>query len=376
MDGAVANHTLVNELHRALFSLWTRAATEDEPGPPPLEFYITQISASAYTKQTIVAFLTWVVYEMIITTGESVKLFWKQKWNLPKTLFFIATYPENLALSIIKQFCSVMPRLGLVGSFIVVFVISLTMLLRVTALWNRSRLIKMITICLFLVNIFFFVASALYAHVKGDDWIPLEIPPFTGCLPRPDTRIPLYAIFTVALVFETSIVLFTILKSYPFLAQKSNSMDGGMFRLSSVLLNDGVAYYVAVILSHVISMYASIAPVDANPMVTIPIMASSLPIPVSIVACNRLFLRLHDVLLTREDNYELTQPGGERRAGAATVSTEVSAFALTDMSSMGNSGGSGEGDVRLQPPVKTNGVQIRGQLETVDYDYHDHLRKI
>ncbi|KAG8867287.1 hypothetical protein FRC20_006197 [Serendipita sp. 405] len=234
----------------------------------------------------------------------------------------------------------------------------------------------MITICLFLVNMFFFVVSALYAHIKGDEWIPLEIPPFTGCLPRPDTRIPLYAIFTVALVFETSIVLFTILKSYPFLAQKSNSMDGGMFRLSSVLLNDGVVYYVAVILSHVISMYASIAPVDANPMVTIPIMASSLPIPVSIVACNRLFLRLHDVLLTREDNYELTQPGGERRAGAATVSTEVSAFALTDMSSMGNSGGSGEGDVRLQPPVKTNGVQIRGQLETVDYDYHDHLRKI
>ncbi|KAG9051795.1 hypothetical protein FS842_011023 [Serendipita sp. 407] len=72
----VANYTLADELHHVL-SMRT-VSTKDELGPPSLEVLVTYYSAHVYTKQLLV-----------ITTGESVELFWKQRWNLSKSLFFI-----------------------------------------------------------------------------------------------------------------------------------------------------------------------------------------------------------------------------------------------------------------------------------------------
>ncbi|KAG8755738.1 hypothetical protein FRC14_003701 [Serendipita sp. 396] len=92
MSDMVANYTLENEFHHALFSLSTRAATEHELGLLHPEVYVTYFSAHVYTKQLLVAFLTWVVYEIVITAGESVELFWKQRWNLSKSLFLINRY--------------------------------------------------------------------------------------------------------------------------------------------------------------------------------------------------------------------------------------------------------------------------------------------
>ncbi|KAG8794280.1 hypothetical protein FRC16_010644 [Serendipita sp. 398] len=83
----VANYTLANELHHVLSM--RAVSTKDELGPPSLEVLVTYFSAHVYTKQLLVALLTWVLYEILITTGESVELFWKQRWNLSKSLFFI-----------------------------------------------------------------------------------------------------------------------------------------------------------------------------------------------------------------------------------------------------------------------------------------------
>ncbi|KAG8867286.1 hypothetical protein FRC20_006196 [Serendipita sp. 405] len=358
MSDMVANYTLENEFHHALFSLSTRAATEHELGLLHPEVYVTYFSAHVYTKQLLV-----------ITAGESVELFWKQRWNLSKSLFLINRYVGLFTTTAnALQIFLYHPSSHL-------FLISLAMLLRVIALWNRSRLVKMIVISLFLVNILFYVVSAVYAYAKGDGWISLETSPFTGCLPLPDQRVPFYIIFITALIFETSIVFFTILKSYPLLAQKS--IDRGMFRLSSVLFNDGVIYYSAVILSQAISLYASTISVETHPTVSIPIVSSAPAIVVTTVACNRLFLRLHDVILTREDEDEPVRGvanGSRKGAGTAIVSTRVSVFAPMGQST-GSNDGSGDGGARHHHSRTTNDVRFSSQLAMVDFDYHNYLRE-
>ncbi|KAG8778900.1 hypothetical protein FS842_011024 [Serendipita sp. 407] len=268
-----------------------------------------------------------------------------------------------------------MPWLGLVGGFMIVSVMGLAMVLRVIALWHRSRLVKMITILLFLVYILHFIVFAVYGYAKGET-VPLEISPYTGCSFNLDHRLPLYTIFISPLLFYTFIVAFTILKSYPLLAYKSKSMDGAMFRLSSVLVNDGVVYYIVLIISQVISLYATIT-LDADPTVVIPIVRAAPGIAVTIVACNRLFLRLHDVMSMREDEGNLARrvPNRDGRGMLTTiVSARVSAFAPMDQS-MDGSRGHNDGDIRLQHPMTTNDVQLNDQLATVDYDYHAYLRK-
>ncbi|KAG8773796.1 hypothetical protein FRC15_001757 [Serendipita sp. 397] len=75
-------------------------STKDELGPPSLEVLVTYFSAHVYTKQLLVALLTWVLYEILITTGESVELFWKQRWNLSKSLFFINQYVGLFATTV------------------------------------------------------------------------------------------------------------------------------------------------------------------------------------------------------------------------------------------------------------------------------------
>ncbi|KAG8755741.1 hypothetical protein FRC14_003704 [Serendipita sp. 396] len=253
------------------------------------------------------------------------------------------------------------------------------MLLRVTALWNRSRLVKIVTTGLFFINMAHFIIFAAHGYAKGII-IPMPVVPYTGCRIVLDHRLPLYTIFLVPLLFDTSIVIFTVLKSYPLVVQNLRSLDGGMFRLSSVLFNDGVAYYIAIIISQAISLYAALS-VESNPNVAIPMARAAPPIAVTIVAGNRLLLRLRDVMLMREDEdgrmRRVANRGGVRPStgGTAAVSAGVSVASPTDPSSMGSSSGTGEGGVHLQHPSNANRVQFSNQLATVDYDYHKYLRE-
>ncbi|KAG8815542.1 hypothetical protein FRC17_000672 [Serendipita sp. 399] len=253
----------------------------------------------------------------------------------------------------------------------------LTMLLRVIALWSRSQLVKAIVICLFFANTLFYTISSFEAYIKGGGGIPQPASPFTGCIPQVAGQVPLYAIFIMALVFETSIVFFTVLKSYQLSlllrthAQVGGnkqrqpgrqSADTGGFRLSNVLLNDGILYYVAVILSHTISLYASATPLESNPTLSIPIVASSPAIAATTVACNRLFLRLHDVIVTRNGwddvAYGVADGNGDH---TGVVSARVTVLAPVH-SPLGRNNRNGD-------------VRFSSQLRTFDYDYHDYLRE-
>ncbi|KAG8815553.1 hypothetical protein FRC17_000667 [Serendipita sp. 399] len=262
------------------------------------------------------------------------------------------------------------------------------MLLRVIALWSRSQLIKTIVICLFLFNTSFYLIASFYSYVKKGGGIPQPVSPFTGCIPQPDGRIPLYSIFIMALVFETAVVFFTVLKSYhlslllrtPAVGGNEQRQPGhqltdtGAFRLSNVLFNDGILYYVAVILSHTLSLYASATPIESNPTVSIPIVTAAPAIAATTVACNRLFLRLHDVILTRkswEDTYGVADGNGDN---AGVVSARVTVFAPMDFPLGG--GNRNGAHAHLRDSVETtDDVQFSSQFGTVDYDYHDYLRE-
>ncbi|KAG8815551.1 hypothetical protein FRC17_000665 [Serendipita sp. 399] len=266
---------------------------------------------------------------------------------------------------------------------------NLAMLLRVIALWSRSQLVKTIVICLFFANTLFYTVSAFEAYIKGGGGIPQPVSPFTGCIPQTAGRIPIYAIFIMALVFETTIVFFTVLKSYHLFVllrihtgagtgkkrQPGHQSRGTtMVRLSEVLFNDGIVYYIAVILSHTISLYAAATPIETNPTVYIPIVSAGPAIAATTVACNRLFLRLHDVILTRK-NWDDTTYRVADRTGDGTCVVPAGVPAPPPMGP--SLGGSSRSEPR-SPPVGTTAtmesIQFTSRFGTVDYDYHDYLR--
>ncbi|KAG8791598.1 hypothetical protein FRC17_008734, partial [Serendipita sp. 399] len=239
------------------------------------------------------------------------------------------------------------------------------MLLRVVALWNRSLPIKVIMTFLCVFNTLFYVVSGLTVFIKGDSGVPQDAP-FTGCQSRlRNPQPPLYAVIIPGLVFETFVVFFTIIRSYPLVALRYRSpnstdhmrsngtlarpVDASVFRLWSLLFNDGILYYLVVMLAQVINIYAAVT-IETTTSVSLPILLSQPVIMVQTIACNRLFLRLHA---------NMTQ-------GAGDVITPGTAGVTAGTAGTGLPGRSYQlAAIRRE----------KSQLKTADYDYHAYLRE-
>jgi len=161
------------------------------------------------------------------------------------------------------------------------------LLSRVYAVWNRSRHIFLICLCGYILNVGLYIGSSAYL-VTTSRAITAPLP-FTGCQLSPSFRYE-YASIIVSIIFETMVILLIIIKSYPIVR-----LRGVKAPLYSLLFEDGVAFYCAILVAQVLILFCILSP----SLVTFPILGSSLSIFIIGVACNRLLLRSQRLLQNR-----------------------------------------------------------------------------
>ncbi|PVG00127.1 hypothetical protein CPB86DRAFT_248610 [Serendipita vermifera] len=172
-----------------------------------------------------VAFHTVIIHETIITIDQSVELFWMRPWSPSKVLFLVNRYAGALTVSLytLQQFVKD-PSTTV-----------LAILLRIIALWNRSRLVKGVATLLSLANILAFVITNSYGwaivSVKSQMW------PFIGCSATPQGDLKINLLLIPGFTFETSALIFTLLRVYPMVKQAGERLP-----ILNLLLSDGIAY--------------------------------------------------------------------------------------------------------------------------------------
>jgi len=158
-------------------------------------------------------------------------------------------------------------------------------MLRVYALWNRSLRILLFSLAAFFLNIGTFIILVAYNDSKA--FILPAFAPFTGCAIFPGFA-QTYIIFVTAIIFETIMVVLTVMKSYPLVRQR-----GLHTPLFTLLLEDGLLYYIFIIGSQIINLVA----IFTHSWIGAAMFMSYPSVAVITVACNRLLLRPQRALL-------------------------------------------------------------------------------
>jgi hypothetical protein len=143
-------------------------------------------------------------------------------------------------------------------------------------------------------------------------------PPFTGC----EVTITFehtYVLFLTGILFETCMVVLTIIRSYPIAQASRNGTPRSP--LWTLLLQDGILYYASIIGVQIFTVVLSKLP--QNNKHSVPAILSYLPFVVPGIACNRLFIRLQTALLIKEGTIiETTHsitPGDDTGSSELTV---------------------------------------------------------
>jgi hypothetical protein len=178
------------------------------------------------------------------------------------------------------------------------------MMTRVYALWNRDIWILVLSLFGFSLNIGCYVVISSYSYAKGVTFA--NTPPFTGCTTFPGYD-KAWITFIMCIGFETMIICLTVYKSWSVAVQR-----GIKTPLYTLILEDGVTYYIVIILSQVLTIAAVYIPSS----ITGPITGSRPSITVCGIACNRLFTRLQRLLLEQS-----VVPSGFPTADFATSSS-------------------------------------------------------
>ncbi|PVG00132.1 hypothetical protein CPB86DRAFT_783000, partial [Serendipita vermifera] len=251
---------------------------------------LTLLEAHIHSKQLL-------IYEM----GEYLSqthLFGDYKWTLSRILFFLNRYVSSCtmifnALQHGTNSCRVSPWIRCIGSNLLILVVTLTMTLRVRALWNHSRPVQIVVTLLFLGNILISFIVVGYAHATTVI-VPAD-PPFTGCTVTTSSRfanITLIITIPSAFIFETLVIIFTVIGSYPLIRQRDIKLP-----LFHLLFTDGLAFYCVIMAAQLLTL---ICFYDGDMSVLFTVAISSPAVPVTAVASNRLLLRLQNVLVTQD----------------------------------------------------------------------------
>jgi len=165
------------------------------------------------------------------------------------------------------------------------------MLSRIYVLWGLSRRIFVVCICAFIINVGLYICSTAYlvatSHSTG------ALPPFTGCQPTSFFKYQ-YAFFAISIGFETMVIVLIVIKTHPIVR-----LRGVKAPLYSLLFEDSVAFFCAVVISQLLGFVPQFSP----SLVTVPIQASSPCILVIGIACNRLILRSQRLLQNRGSDF-------------------------------------------------------------------------
>jgi hypothetical protein len=160
-----------------------------------------------------------------------------------------------------------------------------TLTIRVYALWNRSRTILVLCICA--LTLFWGAYISVAAYTLSEEVIIPAPAPLTGCSSSTSSQ-KAYLLFVTSITFETTMIILTVIKSYPFIRQREVHSP-----VLTMLFEDGLIYYVFIVCLQAINLG-----VIFSPSLTAGSFSAAFPTLAAIaIACHRLLLRQQRVLL-------------------------------------------------------------------------------
>jgi hypothetical protein len=159
--------------------------------------------------------------------------------------------------------------------------------IRVYALWNRSRMI--LFLCIGAATLNFGCYTVLVAYSTATEFVTGASAPFTGCTIF-SSYAKAYFIFVASIAFETIIIILTVIKSYPLARVASRTS------LFTMILEDGLIYYFSILALHLLNLI-----IIFTPSLAVGSLVAFYPAFAMVtVACNRLLIRQHRMLLGHE----------------------------------------------------------------------------
>jgi len=234
------------------------------------------VAASALKQRYMAtACLTFLLYDIVLTLEIEIRSVWFSRWTLGKVLFLLNRYIPPPALIFnsylmtgvvgkSEEFCLKSNAVILALQAIEACgIIPLIFLIRVWLLYNKNRLILIWLVIFALAE----VSVGLATVVIGVDSGPTAVAylePINMCLSvvKPAN---VWLIFIPQLLFDGSILFLTVRKTW--MAARSNVRTP----LMSVLLRDGIAYYVLLLVTQIYGIFDFLFFPDALYLIMLPL---------------------------------------------------------------------------------------------------------
>lgn len=161
--------------------------------------------------------------------------------------------------------------------------------------------VRVISLVGLIGNIATYFTLVPYTFLKGQ--IIPSSPPFIGCILMPGYD-KTWIIITTGISYETIIIGLTIYQSWSVARQ-----SGVRTPLYTLILGDGIIYYMFIMASQILTLITS----STHTPISLALAAASPSVPVTGIACSRLFTRLQCHLIQK--NQGVTSLGMETSAG-------------------------------------------------------------
>jgi len=240
---------------------------------------------------------TLVVYDYIITQDQEVEYIHDARWSPPKVIFllnryfiFVVTTFTTLNL-VVKDpgpdFCLVSIRFVAIAGMFVFGIVSLSLVLRVHAFWNRNKILLM---CLLVFWFAMFMSGLVNTIISMDDM--LIYPKFapgtpTGCFVSPPSNF--WRPYVTSLLFDAVILALTVIRAKILGAGSKTPVITHLYRT-------GVGYFLVMCASMMLSAFVS--PTELAPVL--------LPSGIMTVMTSLMGSRM--LLLTRSTLQEHQEP--------------------------------------------------------------------
>ncbi len=226
---------------------------------------------------------------------------------------------------------------------------TVTLSSRVYALWKGHWIILTVyflVMCGNIANYLFIFGGAMYHGV------PYTLQqPFTGCGIILTSPI-MWVIFANTLTFEALSIGLIVYKAWPIARQR-----GIQTPLFTLLLEDGIGYYLTFTASKLCIVGAIYAPTALSPVV----LPTFFSVPVAAIAINRLFIRLQRIMFSKQT---------------------TTSFTLTNFSTLhyppthsGSGGGRGSGNSGPKEITTFGGSDPSGQRRRLQQQQRDQKRE-
>ncbi|KAL4264400.1 DUF6533 domain-containing protein [Pleurotus pulmonarius] len=188
-------------------------------------------------------------YDYLLTIIDESNLVWAAPWSFGKIVFFLTRYPAFVDISLMlyydvgngsKDTCHLLFKITDWMILVGVVIAELIMIIRVWALWRRSRTVGAILIVAFVTSII--IAAVIFSRfIDRRIFVQLNsiAPNLHGCFTIRQTPV-YYQGYLLLMAYETLIAGLMLAKGAFYLRHGSSSYITGFYK-------DGVVYYAALL---------------------------------------------------------------------------------------------------------------------------------